>query len=102
MEINHSGCDVSLRLTLWVFILIPTRKMNSAMKRLQHRFLWMVVLVLWISLRNQKVKMHMDRQMREMIIPSWVILVRMVWWATSWEARWEGEGEKSHFLTQLK
>lgn len=56
------------------------------MKRLQHRFLWMVVLVLWISLRNQKVKMHMDRQMREIIIPSWVIRVRMVWWATSWEA----------------
>lgn len=64
-------------------MLIPTRKMNSAMKRLQHRFLWMVVLVLWISLKNQKVKMHMDRQMREMIMPSWVILVRTTAWVPS-------------------
>lgn len=66
-----------------VFMLIPTRKMNSAMKRLQHRFLWMVVRVLWISLKNQKVKMHMDRQMREMIMPSWVMRVRTTRWAPS-------------------
>lgn len=64
-------------------MLIPTRKMNSAMKRLQQRFLWMVVLVLWISLKNQKVKMQMDRQTREMTTPSWVILVRTTAWAPS-------------------
>lgn len=43
----------------------------------------MVVRVLWISLKNQKVKMHMDRQMREMIMPSWVIRVRTTRWAPS-------------------
>lgn len=65
-------------LTLWACMLMPTKKMNSDMKRLQHRFLCIVVLVLWISLKNQKVKMHMDRQMMEITMPSWVILVRML------------------------
>lgn len=64
--------------TLLLFMLIPIRKISSARKRLQQRFLWIVVLVLWISLKNQNVKMHMERQINEIIIPSWVILVRML------------------------
>jgi len=49
---------------------IPIRKMSSAMKRLMHRFLWIVFLSLCSPRKKQKVKMLIARQMRDTTIPT--------------------------------
>lgn len=63
-------------LTLYSVLSMPIRKINSAMRRLMQRFLWIVFRSLWRPRKKQKVKMQIARQTREMTIPTQVMTVR--------------------------
>lgn len=76
MNQNRINRVQSLRLTLGTVISIPIRNINSAMKRLMHRFLWMVLRSLCRPRKKQKVKMLMVRQTRDTTIPTRVMTFR--------------------------
>lgn len=63
-------------LTVGSVISMPIRNISSAMKRLMHRFLWMVLRSLCRPRKKQKVKMLMVRQTRDTTIPTRVMMVR--------------------------
>lgn len=66
---------------------MPMRKMSSAMKRLMHRFLWMVFLSLWRPRKKQNVKMLMARQMMDTTIPTRLMTLNKSSWTLS--APWQ-------------
>lgn len=76
---NQKGIyrEQSFWLTVGSVISIPIRNINSAMKRLMHRFLWIVLRSLCRPRKKQKVKMLMVRQTRETTIPTRVMTVRI-------------------------
>lgn len=63
-------------LTLYSTLSMPIRKMNSAMRRLMQRFLWIVLRSLWRPRKKQKVKMQIAKHTREITIPTQVMTVR--------------------------
>lgn len=66
----------SSELTVGSVISIPIRNINSAMKRLMHKFLWIVLRSLCRPRKKQKVKMLMARQTSDTTIPTRVMMVR--------------------------
>lgn len=70
-------------LTGWSPRLIPTRNSDSAMKRLMHRFLWMVLRSLWRPRKKQKVKRLMRRHTRDRRMPTQVMTSRSMSWTGS-------------------
>lgn len=70
-------------LTVYLVLSMPIRKINSAMKRLIQRFLWIVLRSLCSPRKKQKVKMQIARHTREMTIPTQVMTVRSNWWTPS-------------------
>lgn len=67
-SISNSSC-----LTGWSPRLMPTRNRDSAINRLMHRFLWMVLRSLWRPRKKQNVKRLMSRQTRDRRIPTHVM-----------------------------
>lgn len=80
MNQNQINRVQSFQLTLGSVISIPIRNINSAMKRLMHRFLWMVLRSLCRPRKKQKVKMLMLRQTRDTTMPTRVMTVRSSSW----------------------
>lgn len=80
---DHKINTKILVLTLGSVISMLIRKINSATKRLTHRFLWMVLRSLCKPRKKQKVKMLMAKQTSEMIIPTRVITVKSSSWTAS-------------------
>lgn len=94
LDVVDMSLDISMRLaenitsiqgnvTLGSVMSIPMRKMSSAMKRLMHRFLWIVFLSLCSPRKKQKVKMLMARQMRDTTMPTRLMTLNKSSWTLS-------------------
>lgn len=64
---------------MYFVLSMPMRKINSAMKRLIQRFLWIVLRSLCSPRKKQKVKMQIARQTRETTMPTQVMTVSNRW-----------------------